>query len=417
METVVSTAKNQTRLVSDLVAVPYQGQRGVFLASEGGSLIGLPMGRRPHRDIECAGALPVARRRPVAVMSAIEYVANPFVGVFRGTGYEGQYSAGDEHVQIQFPHKLMLQATSGTELVCWVYPADAPAGVYALIPFLHEGSAYVFRLAGQDAAEDAEIAQAESRARERAAEELRQEQARQEATRFADEEARKTLIGTWGVYGMDGDQPWLMLKITYTAEGRYQLEYSGDLYSTCRNCREYGSWIVNNRSIIRTKDNGERYSQEILEMDRDSYSWSQGGLSGGGYQARRISADGVAMVANAPDTKATSAAAVDVPNSFLGEWSGEVSQGNEHYPVTMSLQRPPEGLISGTIDYPTLNCSGVLQFKRQEQSVSVVEEIIKNGGCISGGQIRLQLSDADHLSWSWFYANGQLGATAILTRN
>jgi len=141
----------------------------------------------------------------------------------------------------------------------------------------------------------------------REAEQQRQAQVQHDEEQRVDQEATMKLVGTWGNFydtPFSGGKPVLMLTISNEANGRYHLEYSDDLYSKCRGCRETGTWSVSMREVtfqnalgqevramgrlVRTPDGGSPYSLELLTITADEYTWSHGGLTGEDSRARRI---------------------------------------------------------------------------------------------------------------------------------
>lgn len=119
--------------MGDLVAVPYSGEQGVLLVGDGPRSTMLPSGRRAARTIACSVELPVVKRRPFAVISAIEYEAQPFVGILQANGIDGLYS--ETGATIPYPREVRLESAPGNQnRTLWIYPGDTPGGVYALIP-------------------------------------------------------------------------------------------------------------------------------------------------------------------------------------------------------------------------------------------------------------------------------------------
>lgn len=110
-----------------------------------------------------------------------------------------------------------------------------------------------------------------------------------------------------------------------------------------------------------------------------------------------------AMVAVLSPTAAASA------QSIVGTWSGTVTQaGYGSFPVSMVLSSGQ----SGTITYPSLNCSGTLSGGPNGSS-SIFTETITIGqasettdGCLSGGTITMTASGGDSMSWEWIGAYG-----------
>ena len=72
----------------------------------------------------------------------------------------------------------------------------------------------------------------------------------------------------------------------------------------------------------------------------------------------------------------------------------------------------------GTIEYPSLGCSGEL-IRDLDRGVTIVaiEKLLVNpdGACVDGGTIVLR-DDGETLDWRWYYTNGTQGATSTLRR-
>ena len=70
--------------------------------------------------------------------------------------------------------------------------------------------------------------------------------------------------------------------------------------------------------------------------------------------------------------------------------------------------------LVGQVTYPSLNCEG--RWEPTETALTFVETIdVGRSRCVSGGTFVLTPGDGD-LSWTWYYPDGELGATGELSR-
>ena len=130
----------------------------------------------------------------------------------------------------------------------------------------------------------------------------------------------------------------------------------------------------------------------------------------------------------------------DIENTV---WSGTYRQHLESmknltllegsYPIDLTITNFSDGEISAVIDYPTLHCSGflILQEKSSNDRYLFVERLTENvdGGCISDGQVTIELVDENTMLFYWYYGNdyyfdntvyrlpiGHMGAACILKK-
>lgn len=108
--------------------------------------------------------------------------------------------------------------------------------------------------------------------------------------------------------------------------------------------------------------------------------------------------------------------------AVVGKWHGV---GHQYEPVmdwdivmTIEPGDTPTGKRIGTIEYPSLGCSGELIRLPEEGNTLVVQEQITNNPeqrCVPTGTIRFTHDD-DKLEWKWFFPNGNEGAKSRLSK-
>jgi hypothetical protein len=109
----------------------------------------------------------------------------------------------------------------------------------------------------------------------------------------------------------------------------------------------------------------------------------------------------------------------DEMSQLSGRWEGTartIIPPIFNYPAHMTLSgQTPSGRV-GTSEYPSLGCRAGL-YREGAGSEFVVRERLEQGDCADGGSIRVSLDAAKGtLAWSWYFADGRLGATATLDR-
>lgn len=98
-----------------------------------------------------------------------------------------------------------------------------------------------------------------------------------------------------------------------------------------------------------------------------------------------------------------------------GSWSGNVTQSDTRstYPVEMELYGS-----TGSINYPTLNCGGKLEFMRAEGGGFIYRENITFGKdhCYDGGTIQISPSPfGDPNSWNWRWDGAGINVRGVLS--
>ena len=107
--------------------------------------------------------------------------------------------------------------------------------------------------------------------------------------------------------------------------------------------------------------------------------------------------------------------------TVAGRWEGIGHQYDDDsdWEIVMRLHATaPVGEPIGTIEYPSLGCSSELVRKRERAGTFTVQErLLENPEerCIDGGTIQLHRRGRS-LEWRWFDADGNEGASSVLTR-
>lgn len=100
---------------------------------------------------------------------------------------------------------------------------------------------------------------------------------------------------------------------------------------------------------------------------------------------------------------------------YYGEWVGEATQmnNNSHWHISMSLNA--NKLL---IRYPTLNCSGYLEFLEEKNNRFIFREHIteNKNRCTDKGTIHLKKVTNNKLDWEYYEPNGSLNAKTQVTR-
>jgi hypothetical protein len=102
-------------------------------------------------------------------------------------------------------------------------------------------------------------------------------------------------------------------------------------------------------------------------------------------------------------------------SAIAGTWEGEVDQSGFTYPAVMEIGALREGEVSGTMAYPSLNCSGTATYEgRRGAEYVFTEDITENaGGCLVRGQIRVEPQGGDRLAWAYYFLNAPDAAPAV----
>lgn len=106
-----------------------------------------------------------------------------------------------------------------------------------------------------------------------------------------------------------------------------------------------------------------------------------------------------------------------VVKRMLGTWTGPINQiGSRPYSVVLVLN-PHGDLVSGVVEYPELNCTGVLDSARSiGPTTSAIRETIHKGNCVKDVGLELTLKDGK-LSYYFGSRTGvQAEGTGILER-
>ena len=108
--------------------------------------------------------------------------------------------------------------------------------------------------------------------------------------------------------------------------------------------------------------------------------------------------------------------------TVTGRWEGIGHQYDDEsdWEIVMRLHATaPIGERIGTIEYPSLGCTGELLRKRERAGTFTVQErLLENPEerCIDGGTIQFRRRTGGSLDWRWFDADGNEGASSMLTR-
>ncbi len=97
-----------------------------------------------------------------------------------------------------------------------------------------------------------------------------------------------------------------------------------------------------------------------------------------------------------------------------GTWHGVgVQAGDLHWPLEVTLSDGESAL-----SYPSFGCEGTWTPLRIAGGTLLAIETIQEGRetCSSGGVIRLEMIDDSRLGYSWFDADGDPAARAVLVR-
>ena len=147
------------------------------------------------------------------------------------------------------------------------------------------------------------------------------------------------------------------------------------------------------------------------------------GALGVAVVAWRLSAASPAAAGVAPDQplpESVKQPRAGVYARVAGEWQGTGYQYDidTRWPLVMTIRNEdvPVGDRVGTIDYPSLNCSGELTRDGEDGDTFVVTERITRDPdrrCVATGTIRFQ-KHGDDIQWKWYFPDGKEGAEARL---
>jgi len=137
-------------------------------------------------------------------------------------------------------------------------------------------------------------------------------------------------------------------------------------------------------------------------------------------EANLKSAKAGAVTATGQPTTAAGSSHVDASQleAIQGTWTGTVQQDKRiSYRVKMTVNGSEGGENSGTIEYPTIGCSGALRIREAGGGKYTFSEEIEKGKCGNGGTIKVSRREADDkIQWEWFGTDGKRGAFGELTR-
>jgi TolB-like protein len=102
---------------------------------------------------------------------------------------------------------------------------------------------------------------------------------------------------------------------------------------------------------------------------------------------------------------------------FAGTWTGLGRQANgSTWSIRMTLHSDTiVGAQGGEIEYPSLSCGGSLRVEKTGSTLVLREGITHGSGCVNGGQVQVS-REGNALHWTWYYADGKLGASSMLSR-
>lgn len=101
-------------------------------------------------------------------------------------------------------------------------------------------------------------------------------------------------------------------------------------------------------------------------------------------------------------------------NRFNGVWEG-VGRQNNNSVWSIKITISPHQY---RIDYPSLNCGGVLEFIKEIDKSAMFKETLTYGTdkCISNGTTVLSIVTEHNALFDWFYPDGSHGAEGDLSR-
>ncbi len=101
-------------------------------------------------------------------------------------------------------------------------------------------------------------------------------------------------------------------------------------------------------------------------------------------------------------------------NRYIGVWKG-LGRQNNNSEWTIKITIRPNYY---RIDYPSLNCGGVLEFIKEIDKSVMFKELLTYGAdkCINNGTTILSIVAKNNALFDWFYPDGSHGAEGDLTR-
>jgi hypothetical protein len=108
-----------------------------------------------------------------------------------------------------------------------------------------------------------------------------------------------------------------------------------------------------------------------------------------------------------------------LPTAFFGSWEGRGAQsdqpGDWSIAATIMGGQPVGGLV-GTIEYPSLDCSGTLTLRVAAAGALELQERITSGECVDGGIVTLTPLDDGRLRYDWRKDGDTMTAEGTLSR-
>ena len=91
-------------------------------------------------------------------------------------------------------------------------------------------------------------------------------------------------------------------------------------------------------------------------------------------------------------------------SNLIRAWQGTVTQGSKTYSLVMKIERLELQGYAGTTTYSgSVNCTGLLTFRRQRAGLYEFDETINGGSsnCING-RIELYITNDGRMQWEWY---------------
>ncbi|MEU5865122.1 hypothetical protein ABZ815_28405 [Nonomuraea sp. NPDC047529] len=106
-----------------------------------------------------------------------------------------------------------------------------------------------------------------------------------------------------------------------------------------------------------------------------------------------------------------------LPRSFLGVWSGTLTQGGSSYRVRLRLRNGEAGEPVGTVAYEPLHCAGELTLRSASpESLELAETLTSGTGCTPEGNIALDRHANGTLTYNYFHIRGAVTTTGTLKK-
>lgn len=108
-------------------------------------------------------------------------------------------------------------------------------------------------------------------------------------------------------------------------------------------------------------------------------------------------------------------------SNLIDTWRGEVTQDDgKTYSLVMKIERLELQGYAGTATYSgSVNCTGLLTFRRQRAGLYEFDETINGGSsnCVNG-RVELYVTNDGLVQWEWYEKGrgGEPGAKATLSR-